>query len=267
MAHSDVLVILPTLGDRPVTLRQTLESVAEQRKQVDLTLVLVAPESAIEARAVGLEFGAVLVDDPRAGISEAINRGIAARTTETYYAWIGDDDLYRSGGLAKLRGLLTTHSDAVLSYGGCDYIDAEGRTITTSNAAWLAKFLLPWGPDLIPHPGAMIKLDALQAIGGFDRSLRYAMDLDALLKLRSHGRFVWTRESVSAFRWHSESLTVANRSASSAEAESVKHRHLPAVLRPISPLWHVPIRWASSFAAARVSATARDIAARGKALL
>ena len=267
MEHPDILVILPTLGDRPETLTQTLQSVADQRAHVDVTLVLVAPESAIEARAVASEFGAVIVDDPREGISEAINRGIAARTSETYYAWIGDDDLYRPGGLATLRGLLEGNPGAVLAYGGCDYIDAEGRTITTSNAAWLAKFLLPWGPDLIPHPGAMIRLDALEAIGGFDRSLRYAMDLDALLKLQAHGRFVWTRKSVSAFRWHAESLTVANRGASSAEAESVKYRHLPAVLRPISPLWHVPVRWASSFAAARVSATARALATPAKPLL
>ena len=35
--------------------------------------------------------------------------------------------------------------------------------------------------------------------------------------------------------------------------------HLPAVLRPISPVWQYPIRWASSFAAQRVSAGARAL--------
>ena len=44
------------------------------------------------------------------------------------------------------------------------------------------------------------------------------MDLDAFLKLRRRGRFVWTRETVSAFRWHAESLTVSDRSASSRES-------------------------------------------------
>ena len=111
---------------------------------------------------------------------------------------------------------------------------------------------LAW--DLIPHPGTMIRLDDLQAIGGFDESLKYTMDLDAFLKLRGHGRFIWTRRAVSAFRWHPDSLTVANRLNSSLESEAVKTRHLPAVLRPISPLWNYPVRWASSFAARRVSA-------------
>lgn len=261
MSSADVLVVLPTLGDRLESLVETLESVKAQRESVELTLVVIAPASAVEARRLAADYGAVLVDDPREGISEAINRGLAARTTERYYAWIGDDDLFRDGGLARLRSMLEKDAGAVLAYGGCDYIDPAGLTIATSNAAWLAKLLLPWGPDLIPHPGTMIRLDALEAIGGFDKKLKYAMDLDAFLTLRGHGRFIWTRTSVSAFRWHPDSLTVANRLASSSEAERVKRRHLPAPLRPLSPLWHLPVRWASSFAAARVSGRARSRAA------
>lgn len=257
MPPSDVLVVLPTLGDRLDFLRLTLESVARQREDVDLTLVVVAPADAVGARELAVEFGAVVADDPRTGISEAINRGLAARTTERYYAWVGDDDLFRPGGLALLRDRLERDQSAVLAFGGCDYIDPVGRTIGTSNAGALATLLLPWGPDLIPHPATMIRLDALNAIGGFDSTLRYAMDLDAFLSLRAHGRFVWTRRAVSAFRWHPDSLTVANRLASSIEAEGVKRRHLPRMLRPISWLWHRPVRWASAVAAGRVSALAR----------
>lgn len=254
-----MLVVLPTLGDRLEFLRLTLESVAGQREDVDLTLVVIAPASALEARALATEFGAVVVDDPREGISEAINRGLATRTTERYYAWIGDDDLFRPGGLALLRDTLERAPGAVLAFGGCDYIDPVGRTIGTSRAGGIATLLLPWGPDLIPHPASMIRLDALAAIGGFDSTLKYAMDLDAFLSLRAHGRFACTRTAVSAFRWHPDSLTVANRLASSTEAESVKRRHLPSLVRPICGLWHRPVRWASAFAAGRVSARARKL--------
>jgi GT2 family glycosyltransferase len=259
MANPEVLVVLPTLGDRLVTLRETLQSVDAQRKDIDLTLVVVAPADATEARRLATTYGAVIVDDPREGISEAINRGIAVRTTETFYAWIGDDDLYRPHGLATVTDLLRQQPAAVVAFGGCDYIDSEGRAVATSNAGRLALFLLPWGPDLIPHPGAVIRLDALEAIGFFDRDLRFAMDLDAFLALRAHGTFVWTRQTVSAFRWHPDSLTVANRERSSAEAESVKRLHLPAALRPLSPLWHIPIRWASAAAARQLNARAKRL--------
>lgn len=257
MGHPDVLVVLPTLGDRLETLEETLISVNEQRVDVGVTLVVVAPPAAVRARALARSLGAVVVDDPKKGISAAINCGLAARTNETYYAWVGDDDKFRPHGLATLRTILESQPTAVLAFGGCDYIDARGRTIASSRAGGLANFLLSWGPDLIPHPGTMVRLDALEAIGGFDAGLTFAMDLDAFLKLRSYGTFAWTRKSVSAFRWHPDSLTVANRLDSSREAELVKRRYLPRGLRAVSGLWHRPVRWASTFAASRVNARAR----------
>lgn len=259
MAAPEVLVVLPTLGDRLDTLVETLDSVDLQREHVSLTLVVVAPPAATAARELAASRGAVVVDDPKKGISAAINYGLDARNGEKYYAWIGDDDIFRPGGLGKLHAILESRPSAVLAFGGCDYIDFAGRTIMVSNAGALAPKILAWGPDLIPHPGTMIRLDDLQAIGGFDTSLKYAMDLDAFLKLRSHGEFAYTRQSVSGFRWHPDSLTVANRKASSAESEAVKRRHLPAPLRVVSPLWNVPIRIAASVAAKRVNARARSL--------
>jgi len=161
----------------------------------------------------------------------------------------------------QLRDLLEANQDAVVSYGGCEYIDPQGRVIGTSRVGKAAQWLLPWGPDLIPHPGSMIRLKALHDIGLFDTSLKYVMDLDAFLKLRSRGRFVCTRRPVSAFRWHPHSLTVANRAAASAEAEAVKRRHLPLLLRPVSAAWHVPVKWAASIAASGVSRRALRLAA------
>jgi glycosyltransferase involved in cell wall biosynthesis len=263
MQQPDVLVILPTLGDRLGMLKQTLETVVEQRETVGLTLVCVMPEGAHGARAIALEYGAIVVDDPKTGISDAINSGLAQRSGESYYAWIGDDDMFRPGGLARLKSMLDTVSTAVLAYGACEYIDPDGRVLAISRAGKLAEFLLPWGPDLIPHPGTMIRLDDLEKIGGFDGKLKYAMDLDAFLKLRAYGSFLSTRIPVSAFRWHPDSLTVAGRLNSSKEAEFVKRRQLPAVLQPISPVWHLPVRWASSLAARRLTKKARALALAG----
>ena len=256
MANADILVVLPTLGDRLDSLAETLEAVEAQRADVSLTLVVVAPAQATEARELAQKFGAVVVDDPKTGISAAINCGLAARTDESLYAWIGDDDLFRPGGLALLKKIMDARPDAVLAYGGCEYIDPTGKKLWLSAAGKLAQFLLPWGPDLIPHPGSMIRLDALEAIGGFDTKLKYAMDLDAFLKLRAYGKFAFTKTPVSAFRWHPDSLTVANRLNSSLESERVKRNHLPAVVRPFSYLWSYPVRWASAIAARRVSAAA-----------
>jgi GT2 family glycosyltransferase len=262
VSEGKVLVVLPTLGDRLTYLEETLRTIDAERARVDLTLAVVLPAGAVQARRVAEAHQAVIVEDPRRGISEAINAGILAATTEEYYAWIGDDDLFRPGALTQLRDLLETNPDAVVSYGGCDYINPEGRVVGTSKAGRAAQWLLPWGPDLIPHPGSMIRLAALREVGMFDTSLKYVLDLDVFLKLRSRGRFVCTRRSVSAFRWHPESLTVANRAAASAEAEAVKRRHLPRLLRPLSPAWHVPVKWAASIAARGVSRRALSLSSK-----
>lgn len=248
-----ILVVLPTLGDRLETLEETLRAIEQQRQKVSLRLVVVAPAGATAARELARNFGADVVDDPKTGISAAINCGIAARHGEEFYAWMGDDDLFRPDGLLTLQNMLDAHPEAIVSYGACEYIDPSGKILAVSKAGKLAQFLLPWGPDLIPHPGAMIRLDDLEAIGGFDTTLKYAMDLDAFLQLQRRGKFVCTTRSVSAFRWHPDSLTVANRRNSSLESEAVKLRYLPRALRPFRFIWVYPIRWASSVAAQRVS--------------
>jgi glycosyltransferase involved in cell wall biosynthesis len=253
MSEGGILVVLPTLGERLTSLEQTLNSVDEQRSQVALTLVVVLPASAHEARELATRFGATVVEDPGDGISHAINVGIDAATDESFYAWIGDDDLFRPRGLLTLRTLIRGTTSAVLAYGACDYVNGDGRVIFTNRAGRLAIWLLPWGPDLIPHPGSLIRIDAMRNVGLFDVRLKYAMDLDLCLKLRAQGSFVSTKVSVSAFRWHADSMTVLNRRASSAEAESVKNRHLPRALRSVSAVWNLPVRVAAAYAARSVN--------------
>lgn len=252
-SNSKILVVLPTLGDRLETLTETLESVQLQQKDVDLRLIVVTPPDAKAARKLAQQYGADVVDDPKTGISAAINRGIEARTNEFYYAWIGDDDLFRPGGLLRLLELFRAEPRAIVAYGACEYIDGQGKVLATSKAGKWAQVLLPWGPDLIPHPGSMIKLDFLEKAGLFDLSLKYAMDLDIFLKLKKMGRFTYTKEVVSAFRWHTESLTVANRLPSSLESEKVKFNHLPRAIKPFSVFWVRPLRFAASLAAKSLS--------------
>lgn len=252
-----ILVVLPTLGQRLDTLEQTLSSIQAQSKTVNLRLAVVIPSNAIEARSLASSYGAILIDDPGTGISGAINAGIMSRNDEEFYAWMGDDDLFRPNGLLLLQQLLDSDSEAIVAYGGCDYIDPSGRIITTSRAGKLAQFLLRWGPDLIPHPGSMIRMTALEEVGLFDENLKFAMDLDLFLRLQKHARFTCSTQTVSAFRWHPDSITVGNRRESSRESEYVKARHLPTMIRPLRFAWTLPVRWASAVAAQRLNKLAR----------
>ncbi len=246
MTTPRVLVVLPTMGQRLVFLEEALRSVSEQG---DLAHCVVVSPAVVAVQKLAKKYGAKWIQDPATGIAAAVNVGLSTRAGEEFYAWLGDDDLFRSGALSKLADLLDASPEAVLASGACEYILDSGRVIALNRAGALGRFLLPWGPDLIPHPGTMVRLDDLEAIGGFDENLRFTLDLDAFLKLRRRGRFVFTTTVVSAFRWHPDSLTVADRWGSSSEAMMVKVRHLPGLLRPVAWIWNYPVSWASACAA------------------
>ena len=175
-----------------------------------------------------------------------------------YGNWIGDDDLLTPGSLVTAAAALDDNPTATVAFGYCDYIDGEGRRLFTSRAGRLAPWLMTWGPDLVPQPGALFRLEAVREVGMIDSSLSYAMDLDLLLRLRRVGGFVNTRTVLSAFRWHASSTTVANRTPSLDEAELVKRRYLSPWLRALALFWERPVRLATRLAARRVSRITPD---------
>lgn len=255
--RGSILAVLPTLGDRVDTLGPALSSLRDQAGGIECTIVVVVPAEAAEARRLAQDHDAVVVDDPRRGLSAAVNAGIAAAEGETYFAWIGDDDAMRPDGLATLVALLERNPRAVVAFGGCDYMDVDDRVFAVSRLGPLATRVLRWGPDLIPQPASLTRLDALRHAGDYDESLRFVMDLDMFLRLRRQGPFVSTRRSVARYRWHPDALTVANRGLSVSEAEKVKRRHLPARLRPFASAWELPVRVAINVVSRRLSDRAR----------
>ena len=248
-----VMVVLPTLGNRLESLALALESCDTFPEHIAPTVAVVVPKGATPARQLASRHDAILIDDPGSGMADAINAAIATRGDEKYYIWVGDDDVLVGAGIAAaVEGLESTPA-AVVAYGHCEYIDGAGRIIGKNSAGKVAEFLLPWGPNLIPHPGTVVSMDAIANAGGFDSELSYALDLDLFLRLRREGVFLHVTHTTAQFRWHAQSLTVADRRASSREAMKVKADYLPKLLKPFAPLWQWPVAWASMAAARQVS--------------
>ena len=246
-----VLIVVPTLGRRLDFLEQTLNSICVQEPTADI--VVVTPASAKDARALAASSGAVVADDP-GSLPAAINLGVSlASADHEFVNWIGDDDLLAPGSLSTTVGIMRADPGIVLAYGACQYIDPLGRALWTNRAGWWAQRVLAWGPDLIPQPGMLVRLDAWRAVGGVDESLRFAFDLDLLLKLKRVGRFEDVGSVVSSFRWHPDSLTVSDRTASLEESEAVKRRYLTPTARRMAWLWEHPVRVATRTAANEVS--------------
>jgi len=248
---AEVLIVVPTLGSRLDFLDQTLTSIRDQSVPSDVVVVI--PHGRTEARELAARHGARLLDDP-GSLPAAINLGVsAADDGHQFVNWIGDDDLLAPGSLDVTVAALHADMNAVVAYGSCAYIDDEGRALWTSSAGRWATRILSWGPDLIPQPGMLMRRRAWVNVGGVDESLRFAFDLDLLLKLRREGSFVDVGRVVSSFRWHPDSLTVSDRTASLDESELVKRRYLSRVGRSMSWTWERPVRLATRIAAREVT--------------
>jgi GT2 family glycosyltransferase len=254
--QSRVLMVIPTLGQRPELLRQTLESVVAQ-VPLPPDIILVCPRDNEVCVKLAKEFGAKLADDP-GGLSAAVNVGMEqAEPQHEFLAWFGDDDLLRPGATQSALEAIDAHPQAVVAYGYCDYVDDDGRQIFTSRAGKLAPWIMTWGPNLVPLPGLLFRLSAVRKVGPFDPNLKYAMDLDMLLRLRKQGPFVKVPRVLGAFRWHSSSTTVAQRTKSLAEAQAVKRRYLSPAGKKLAPVWEAPVRLATQLVSRRVSSKAK----------
>jgi GT2 family glycosyltransferase len=221
----EALVVVPTLGQRPDLLRRTLASITGQQPHAPRTIVVVAGDDGPAREAAGA-VDVEVVTQRSAGLSAAINEGwLLAGDSADAWSWLGDDDELLPGSLARTCAALQTRPGSSMVYGRCRYVDGAGRTLWTARPGRLAALLAPAGPNLIPQPGSLLRADSVRRVGMLDPELRYAMDLDLFLRLRTVGALTYLPSELAAFRWHADSTTVANQSASAAELRAVQDRY------------------------------------------
>lgn len=233
------LVVVPTLGTRPEWLRACLGSLAAQTRPAEV--VVIGPEHATAAREMAAASGAGFQVEAGTGLSAAVNQVWRSATNE-YFTWLGDDDLLTSDSIRRTSTALTQAPAAVLAYGHCRVIDAQGRTSFFMRPGRFAPWLMRFGADYLPQPGSLVRASAVRAVGLLDEQLRYAMDLDLFLRLRRLGPFVYLPVELASFRHHPTSLTISNP-APDVEATRVRARYLGPTAQRLDVLWKPPIEF------------------------
>jgi GT2 family glycosyltransferase len=242
MNQPSVGIVVPTMGTRPKFLKQSLESI---RSAGHATIHIVAPESAQLASVLDPNSYDALIVDPGTGLSAAIDAGLRSFPPSVQYInWLGDDDLLTEGSLDHALSVLSGNLGIALVYGGCEYIDGDGKSLWLNKSGSYAKYLMRFGPQLIPQPGALMRRDMYEQIGGLDHQYKWAFDLDLLIRLSRVGKLQFAPRTLANFRWHEGSLSVGGRNGSVIEASEIRIAALPKTLCRLSPLWEGPIRWA-----------------------
>jgi hypothetical protein len=250
-------IIVPTLGTRQKTIEDTLRSI---RCSSNSLIYVVSPNLDDVKYLKDLELCDETLLDPGRGLPDAINYGINALPNSVLYvSWLGDDDLLAGSAIDLVLEQLEKNSDCVGVYGSCEYIDVNGQSIGINRFGKLANAVLHFGPCLVPQPGMLFRRSTFNQVGGLNSSYRMAFDLDLLLKIKREGKLQYIPFLVSKFRWHNDSLSVRQRLEASKEASRIRKKYLPKMLRPISPLWEIPLTTANYFAGFLVTMRARKI--------
>ena len=233
-------IVVPTMGTRSEFLRQSLASI---RSAGNAAIHIVAPESAKLASVLDPNSFDALILDPGTGLSAAIDAGLRSFPPSVEFInWLGDDDLLTEGSLVHALAILVGDPDIALVFGGCQYIDGDGKSLWLNKSGSYAKFLMRFGPQLIPQPGSLMRRRMYEQIGGLDHQFKWAFDLDLFLRISHVGRLQFTPRTLAKFRWHDGSLSVGGRTGSVSEASAIRKASLPHQLLRVSEFWENPIR-------------------------
>jgi glycosyltransferase involved in cell wall biosynthesis len=257
--NSKVGIVVPTLGQRPEYLDQSLNSIQNAVNDGNLPfVVLVAPSSFDASKYLAEGKVNLTIQDNGLGLADAINSGFSAMPSQIEYMnWLGDDDMLSPGSLSITSSYLDRNPRSVLVFGSCDYIDRDGNLVWKNSSGPHAVPLLRFGPDLIPQPGALFRKNSFWDVRGLDTKYAWAFDFDLFIKLSKIGKLSYLKSTLSSFRWHPESLSVEHRRQSVGEASAVRVSHLPKIIQPLSILWEFTVREATLIAGNKVTARAK----------
>ena len=211
MKRPAVTIVIPTFN-RVEWLRGAIDSVLAQDYENLEALVVDDGSTDATPELLGLyerhhrgRFRAVA--QANAGQAAAINRGWDMARGELV-GYLADDDLLaQPGSVSRLVAELVADPGCVVAYPGYHLIDADGVMLDTIRPIEYSPLEAVRLHDTVIGPGALIRREAVAAIGGWDPDLRWIGDLILWLRLSGHGRLRRVDEPLASWRRHAEGTT------------------------------------------------------------
>lgn len=211
-------VLMPIYAGE-ATLARSLQSLVGQGTGIEV--IAVDQASPDRSRAILESFrdrlDLTIIDAPDSR-SWMQNTNIALRAAKgSIVTMLHQDDLWRPGRAAFLRGMVERMPGAALWVHGADYVDANDRLVGRISPPFgKADRLVPSDEALqrlivqntIALPSAAFRKDTALATGGLDEALWYTADWDLWLRLAEGGPLAWNPAVGTAYRLHSGALTL-----------------------------------------------------------
>jgi glycosyltransferase involved in cell wall biosynthesis len=167
----------------------------------------------------------IVLSGPDKGISDAMNKGLAAATGDVITFLHADDFYPRDDILQQVVEHFQRQPDFEWLTGGLSHVDSTNSIIRTfSVRRWSYRRLLRG--NIIFHPATFIRREVLQEVGGYDIGLRYTMDYDLWLRLGRRSSPFLLAMPLAAFRVHPASCSFQALDAAFMEEFQVRCRYL-----------------------------------------
>jgi GT2 family glycosyltransferase len=177
-----------------------------------------------------------LIENVRGGVSRAMNEGLRAATGDVI-AHLHSDDYYLGPNVLSNVAAQLTSNECNWLFGRTmrrihDELITENYVAPRYSHAKLLK------GNFIPHPATFVRRDLMQRAGGFDTSLKYAMDYDLWLRIGRNNQPVQLDEPLTAFREHEGSLSSASGTRLKAMEEDYQVRLAHSSRNPLELAEH-----------------------------
>lgn len=147
------------------------------------------------------------VSEKDKGQTDAINKGFN-RSTGAILAWINSDDTYEPGAVSAAVEFLQTHPDVGMVYGGCNFINEDGRVIGKFNSAQTSHRLIREGYVHIPQQTMFFRSELWKQVGPLDPSFYFAMDYDLWTRISARTEIKYVPQTWANFRLHTSGKTI-----------------------------------------------------------
>lgn len=211
--HPTIAVLMPVHNAEPYV-AEAIESIRAQSFE-DFELILLDDGStdgslAEMRRQARQDSRITLISRPNTGIVGALNE-MLAHAKSPLLARMDADDIALPERFRVQVEFMEQNPEVVCLGGGIELIDSRDRHLLTpppvrGNEQVQAEALC--GRTPISHPAAMMRADAVRAVGGYHQDSYPAEDLDLFLRLGEMGQIDNVPDLVLRYRVHSGSISV-----------------------------------------------------------